>query len=83
MKIPKRAHIEHRYSYHKPEGKQAETYEWVRAQVRDLAHKLEAAVPCSDEKGRMFDALDDVMFRANAAIARERGGLSGPPKAVE
>jgi hypothetical protein len=62
--------IEHRFSHHPPRGDQADRYEHLRREVRRLAHVINEFVPESVEKDRAFAALDDVMMRANAGIAR-------------
>ena len=59
-----------RYNYHAPKGDQVGRYETIRGLIRDLANTLVMATPCCPEQSRMLNALDDVMFLANASIAR-------------
>lgn len=61
-----------RYQYHAPTGDKAERHEQVRAAVLIAAAVLVRATPCSPEQTRALNALDEAMFLANAAIARER-----------
>lgn len=65
----------YRYSYHPPQGDQQGRYEVVRAKVAIMAIELVRMTPCSPEQSRMLNALDEVMFLANAAIARNEAGL--------
>lgn len=62
--------LANRYRYHAPKGDQADRYNEVRALVLTLAERLVELTPCSPEQSRMLNALDEVMFLANAAIAR-------------
>jgi len=66
--------LTNRFSYHPPQGNQAATYEYVRSKVLELATRLVECTPCCPEQSRMLNALDDVMFLANASIARHGDG---------
>lgn len=64
-----------RYSYHPPKGgsgadSQATRYETIRIACLGLAKLIVELTPCSVEQARALNALDEVMFLANAAIAR-------------
>lgn len=65
--------LENRYSYHPPKGDQAVRYEQIRAKVLETAKFVRDLTPCCPEQARAFNALDEVMFLANAAIARTEG----------
>lgn len=62
--------LENRYRYHAPKGDQTERYAAVRAKILETAKFIRDNTPCSPEQARAFNALDDAMFLANAAIAR-------------
>lgn len=62
--------LANRYSYHAPKADQAQRYEAIRAKCLELAKFLRDNTPCCPDQSLAFTALDDVMFRANAAIAR-------------
>jgi hypothetical protein len=59
-----------RYIHHAPKGDQAERYQKVRNAVLDCATTIRNLTPCSPEQARAFNALDEAMMLANAAIAR-------------
>ena len=59
-----------RYSYHAPKGDQAFRYETIRAACLQLAVDMVGLTPVSPEQTRALNALDEFMFLANAAIAR-------------
>ena len=62
--------IARRYNHHAPQGDQAERYTKIRAACLNLATLIAANSPQSPEQTRAFNALDEVMFLANASIAR-------------
>lgn len=62
--------LRNRYSYHAPKGDQAQRYEAIRAACLKLSLDIVAMTPGSPEQSRALNALDQVMFLANAAIAR-------------
>lgn len=62
--------LENRYSYHAPKGDQASRYAAIRAKILETAKFIRDNTPCCPDQSLAFTALDDVMFRANAAIAR-------------
>lgn len=62
--------LDNRYSYHPPKGDQVERYAAVRAKVLETAKLIRDLTPCSPDQSLAFNALDEAMFRANAAIAR-------------
>jgi hypothetical protein len=62
--------LENRFTYHAPKEGQPETYTHIRAEIRDLAFTLVALTPQSREQSLMLTHLEEVMFWANAAVAR-------------
>lgn len=64
------ADVDNRFTYHPPHGDQAVRYGEIRERVRILAHALLAACPPSRERLTALTKLDEVVFFANAAIAR-------------
>lgn len=74
--------LEHRYFYHKPFGTQAERYEQLRLACCDLAKLIVAKTPCYPEQTRALNALDEVMFLSNAAIARNETAPVEAPEEV-
>lgn len=62
--------LENRYCYHPPKGDQTERYAAIRARCLDLAKFIRDNTPCCPDQSLALTALDDVMFRSNAAIAR-------------
>jgi hypothetical protein len=67
---PTDGELANRYTYHPPKGDQAERYAAIRDEVLGLALFIRDHTPCSPEQSLAFNALDQAMFLANAAIAR-------------
>ena len=62
--------IENRFTYHKPFGTQPERYEFLRSVAKELAIKIERLTPVSREQSLAITHLEEAIFWANAAIAR-------------
>lgn len=62
--------LRNRYTYHIPSTAQVNRFEQIRFAALEFARLVNRLCPDSDEKSRAFDALDDVVFNANASIAR-------------
>lgn len=62
--------LANRYLHHAPVRDQGARYEKVRASILTTAKVIREVTPCSPEQTRAFNALDEAMFLANAAIAR-------------
>jgi hypothetical protein len=62
--------LEHRYSYHAPKDGQPAKYEAIRDAALEFAKLIDVLVPDSAEKSTAFTKLDEVVFHANAGIAR-------------
>lgn len=59
-----------RYRHHLPRQDQPARYQKVRDACLALAEVVDDTCPDSAEKDTALDRLDEVMFHANAAIAR-------------
>ncbi|MFV2198443.1 hypothetical protein [Nocardiopsis sp. LOL_012] len=63
--------LDHRYQHHPPRTPEAiNAYETIRGGARAFAQLITELVPHNPDRDRALDAVDDAMFRANAAIAR-------------
>lgn len=59
-----------RFSYHAPKGNQPERYQNIRAMALTYAMYIAAHTPESREQSLAITKLEEVVFWANAAIAR-------------
>lgn len=59
-----------RFTYHPPVEGQPERYQAIRAAALDLAILINNTTPASREQSLSLTALDEVVFWANSAIAR-------------
>lgn len=64
------ADIDHRFNYHRPTPEKVAAHENTRAACRDLAHRFDRTLLASREKALAVTKLEEAMFWANAAIAR-------------
>lgn len=62
--------IDHRFTHHPPTAIKVERHESVRADAKALAHRLNETLPEGREKSLAITHLEEVVFWANAAIAR-------------
>ena len=62
--------IDNNFTYHAPFGDQQARYANIRAEARKLAAHLLVDVPASRELSIALTNLEQVVFWANAAIAR-------------
>jgi hypothetical protein len=62
--------IARRFTYHAPEGDQAARYQQIRSLVGSLAQELARLCPEGREFALSLTHLDEVVFWANASIAR-------------
>ncbi len=58
------------FTYHAPHGDQAARYGEVRSMLEDVAGALQRRCPPSRELSVALTKLEEVMFWANASIAR-------------
>ena len=58
------------FVYHPPKDDQAERYAAMRKNAGDLASQIMKMTPASREQSTALTKLDEVVFWANAAIAR-------------
>jgi len=68
--------LENNFTYHPPHGNQAERYEHLRLQAKFLATELIANCPPSRELSLAMTKLEEVVFWANAAIARNEKDIT-------
>ena len=69
--------IENAFTYHKPFGDQPARYEEMRNQAHTLALHIVGNTPKSREQSLALTKLDEVVFWANAAIARGEKAPAG------
>lgn len=66
--------LAHRFAYHAPKDEETvRRHEGVRALTGDLATYFESRLPAGREKALAITKLEEAMFWANAAIARNPG----------
>lgn len=69
-----RKKLDNHFSYHAPKGNQAEKYELIRAQAKELAELLSFLCPPSRELSVALTELETSVMWANASIARNETG---------
>lgn len=62
--------LNNNFTYHAPHGDQAERYGILRGKAMGLAYELVTFCPQSRELSVALTKLEEVMFWANASIAR-------------
>ena len=62
--------IENRFTYHSPNESRVKKYSTIRDNAKGLAHMLNDRCPDSREKSLALTKLEECVFWANAAIAR-------------
>lgn len=62
--------LENRFTYHAPRQGQPEIYTAIREQAKQLAMTFASECPPSREQSLAFTKLEEAVFWANAAIAR-------------
>lgn len=67
-----RTRIENDFVYHAPKPGQAETYAYIRDQAKQLALELTELCPLGRELSTALTKLEEVVFWANASIARSK-----------
>jgi hypothetical protein len=64
--------IDNRFRFHSPNTEERrDAHEWVRGACGNLAFELDDRLPAGREKELALTKLEEVMFWANAAIARQ------------
>ena len=64
------ARVENTFTYHAPFGDQVERYEEIRDDAKSLAYSFMVRCPPSRELSLALTNLEQAVFWANAAIAR-------------
>ena len=62
--------LEKTFTYHAPKGDQPERYVRLRDQAKQLAYDIVKNTPSSREQSLAITHLEEAIFYANAAIAR-------------
>ncbi len=62
--------IEKNFSYHAPKDGQPAKYVAIRDKAKEYAYMIDELCPSSREKSLAITKLEEVVFWANAAIAR-------------
>lgn len=62
--------LENRFSYHSPKEGQADQYQAIRNMAKDFAMAIVAMAPDTRERALAITKLEEVVFWANAGIAR-------------
>jgi hypothetical protein len=62
--------IENNFTYHAPKEGQPQKYEAVRNKAKELAYLVDELCPKSREQSLALTKLEESVFWANAAIAR-------------
>ncbi len=70
MPQPKDPEIERRFTYHAPTPSQVKRYEQIRDFAKEFAYLLIQTCPNSRERSLALTHLEDVVYCANASIAR-------------
>lgn len=62
--------LENRFTYHAPKEGQPEKYSKLRDKTKELAYLIDELTSKSREKSLALTSLEETVFWANAAIAR-------------
>ncbi|MBE2178890.1 MAG: hypothetical protein IAE97_00255 [Chthoniobacterales bacterium] len=62
--------MENRFTYHPPKPGQPQRYEALRQRAKELATLIMETTPASREQSSALTNLEQAIFWANAAIAR-------------
>jgi hypothetical protein len=62
--------IETRFTYHSPKDNQPIRYEAIRAAAKELSYQIIQLTPKCREQALALTKLEEMVFWANAAIAR-------------
>ena len=62
--------IENNFKYHAPTPEKLEAFQTIRTYAKDFADTINEVCPNTPEKIRAIRKLEEAMFLANAAIAR-------------
>lgn len=74
--------IANRFTYHAPKQSQIRRYEYIRDWAKWLALQICNMTPTSREQSLAITALEECVFWANAAIARNEPGEQPDPNTL-
>jgi hypothetical protein len=66
--------MQRRFDYHAPDEEAARLHDTVRMRLKRVAMSMDILLPEGREKALAITKLEEAMFWANAAIAREDKG---------
>lgn len=72
--------MNNRFNYHAPSNIKADRHIAVRINLKQVAIQLVNLTPASREQSLMLTKLEEAMFWANAAIARNEYAESSTPE---
>lgn len=67
--------LHHRFAYHRPDEPKAIKHAAIRGGCANLADFLDEELPVGREKSLALTKLEECMFWANAALARDVGAV--------
>ncbi len=73
--VPVMQQIENNFTYHEPREGQARRYSGIRAEAKKLAQFIASVTPESREQTNAITHLEQSVFWANAAIARNEQSI--------
>lgn len=71
MELPIRKRLENDFTYHRPPAEKVEVFKKLRDTAKDLAHLIVDVTPAGREQSTALTKLEEAIFHANAAIARQ------------
>lgn len=69
LSLKKEAELENQYTYHAPKEDQPERYVAIREKAKELARVILESTPESRHQSLAMTKLEEVVMRANQAIA--------------
>ena len=69
LSLAKIAELDNQFTYHSPKGDQPERYILIREKAKELARVILESTPSSRHQSLAMTKLEEVVMRANQAIA--------------
>ena len=76
MADTKNDRIENNFGFHPADKETGKAHDSVRNECKELAYKLDKALPDSREKSLAMTKLEEVMLWGNAAVARNKASIN-------